>query len=27
LRELPRQRMFAASRTQKQDIHGASADQ
>jgi hypothetical protein len=25
LRQLPRQRMFAASRTQKQDIHGPSA--
>jgi hypothetical protein len=27
LRQLPCQRMFAASRTQKQDIHGTSADQ
>ncbi len=26
-RQLPRQRMFAASRTQKQDIHGPSAEQ
>jgi hypothetical protein len=25
LRQLPCQRMFAASRTQKQDIHGPSA--
>jgi hypothetical protein len=27
LRQLPCQRMFAASRTQKQDIHGPSAHQ
>jgi hypothetical protein len=27
LRQLPRQRMFAAPRPQKQDIHGSSAHQ